>query len=87
MYDFCYNDIKNKYGKNSRLLFTDTGSLMYKIKTENVYEDFSKEKIMLNFSSYSSNSKYYDDLNKEFPFKRYMKQVMLLLKNLLNAKI
>ena len=34
----------NKYGNNSRLLFTDTDSLMYEIKVEDVYEDFSKDK-------------------------------------------
>ena len=34
----------NKYGNNSRLLFTDTDSLMYEIKTEDVYEDFSNDK-------------------------------------------
>ena len=36
MYQFHYDyikNIKNKYGNNSRLLFTDTGSLMYEIKT------------------------------------------------------
>ena len=69
MYNFYYDDIKNKYGKNSRLLFTDAGSLLYEFKTKNVYEDFSKNKVMLNFSSYSANSKYYDDSSKEFPFK------------------
>ena len=40
MYEFHYDYIKNKYGNNSRLLFTDTDSLMYEIKTEDVYEDF-----------------------------------------------
>ena len=69
MYNFYYDDIKTKYGKNSTLLFTDAGSLLYEIQTENIYEDFSKNKVMLNFSSYSANSKYYDDSNKEFPFK------------------
>ena len=44
MYEFHFDYIKNKYGNNSRLLFTDTDSLMYEIKTEGVYEDFSKDK-------------------------------------------
>ena len=40
MYEFQYNYIGNKYGNNSILLFTDTDSLMYEIKTEDVYKDF-----------------------------------------------
>ena len=36
MYEFHYDYIKNKYGNNSRLLFTDTDRLMYEIKTEDV---------------------------------------------------
>ena len=36
MYEFYYDYIKNKYGNNSRLLFTDTDRLMYEIKTEDV---------------------------------------------------
>ena len=63
MYEFHYDYIKNKYGNNSRLLFTDTDSLMYEIKTEDVYEDFSNKE-MFDFSNYSSKSKYYDNLNK-----------------------
>ena len=39
MYEFHYNCIKNKYGNNSKLSFTDTDSLMYKIKTKDFYED------------------------------------------------
>ena len=34
MHEFHYDYIRNKYGNNSRLLFTDTHSLMYEIKTE-----------------------------------------------------
>ena len=41
MYEFHYDYIKNKYDYDSRLLFTNTDSLMYEIKTEAVYEDFS----------------------------------------------
>ena len=45
-------------------LFTNTDNLIYKIKTEDVYEDFSKDKEMFDFSNYSYKSKYDDDLNK-----------------------
>ena len=33
MYEFHYDYFNNKYGNNSRLLFIDTGSLMYEIET------------------------------------------------------
>ena len=36
MYKFHYDYIENKYGNNSRLLFTDTDTFMHKIKTEEV---------------------------------------------------
>ena len=64
MYEFHYNYIKNKYGNNSRLLFTNTDILMYEIKTENVYEGFSNDKEMFNFSNYSTKSKCHDNSNK-----------------------
>ena len=41
MFEFPYDYIQNKYCKNSRLLFTDTDSLMYEIETEDDFEDFS----------------------------------------------
>ena len=42
----------------------DTDGLMYEIKTEDVYEDFSSNKEMLDFSNYSTNSRYHDDSSK-----------------------
>ena len=53
-----------KYGNNSTLLFTDTDSLVYEIKTEDVWEGFSNDKEMFDFSNYSIKSKYCDDSNK-----------------------
>ena len=58
MYEFLYNYIKNKYVNKSKLLFTGTDSLMYEIKIEDVYEDFSCNKEMFDFSNYSAKSKY-----------------------------
>ena len=64
MYKFHFDYIKNKYGNSWRLLFIDTNSLIYEIKTEDIYEDFSNDKEMFDFSSYSTKSKYYDHSNK-----------------------
>ena len=44
MYEFHYDYIKNKFGNDSRLLFTYTDRLMYEIKTEDIYEGFSSNK-------------------------------------------
>ena len=40
--------------------FSDTDSLVYEIKTENVYEDFYQDKNLFNFSDYPLNSKFFD---------------------------
>ena len=37
---------------------------MYEIKTEDVYEDFSNDKEMFDFSNYSTKSKYYGNYYK-----------------------
>ena len=34
------------------MLFIDTDSLVYEIKTEDVYEDFSEDKSLFDFSDY-----------------------------------
>ena len=43
MYDFHYNYVKKKYGKNASLLFTDTDSLCYEIKTQDFYNDIAND--------------------------------------------
>ena len=63
VYDFHYNFIKKNF--NAELLFTDTDSLTYRIKSENAYEDFFKWKYLFDFSDYSKDSKFFDDTNKK----------------------
>ena len=63
MYRFCYEYIKNKF--DAKLLFTDRDSLVYEIKTEDVYEDFYRDKNLFDFSNYSLNSKFFDPVNKK----------------------
>ena len=43
MYDFHYNFIKKNF--DTELLFTDTDSLTYEIKSENDFEEFLGGKI------------------------------------------
>ena len=52
MFESHYDYIKNKYNNKSKLLFTDTDNLMYKIKAEDVYENFSNDQDMFDFSNY-----------------------------------
>ena len=49
MYDFHYNFIKKNF--DAELLFTDTDSLTYEIKSENVYEEFFKWKALFDLVS------------------------------------
>ena len=83
-----YDYIKNKYGNKSRLLFTDTESLTYEIKTENAYDDFSENKETFDFTNYFATSKYYEDLKTLVVVKmkddKITDEAVLLLKNLLD---
>ena len=45
-YEFHYDYIKNKYDNESKLLLKDNDSLMYEIKTEDVYENFNSKNEM-----------------------------------------
>ena len=68
MYDFHYNTIKKEYGDRAKLLFTDTDSFIYHIKTYNLYEDFKQigERIdCWDNSDYPKDSPYYSDHNKK----------------------
>ena len=62
MCKFYYEHIQYKF--NARLLFTDTDSLVYEIKKVDIYGDFYQHKDLFDFSEYSSNSKFFDPVNK-----------------------
>ena len=65
MYDFHYNFIKEEYGDLVKLLFTDTDSLCYHIKTDDAYEDFYRSKGLFDNSDYEKSSKFFFDENKK----------------------
>ena len=52
MYDF----IKKHY--DAKLLFTDTDSLTYETKSEDVYEEFFKHRHLFDFSNYPKDSNF-----------------------------
>ena len=61
MYQFHYDYILKTF--NGKLLFTDTDSLVYEIKDNNVYGQCLQNKHFFDFSGYSKDSIYYDSLN------------------------
>ena len=63
IYDFHYNFIKKQF--DTELLFTDTVSLTYEIKSEDVHEEFLKYKHLFDFSNHPENSKFFDERNKK----------------------
>ena len=63
MYEFHYKYIKSKF--DAKLLFTDTYSLVYEIKTKDVYKDFYQDKNLFDFSYYPLDSKFVDPVNKK----------------------
>ena len=65
MYDFHYNYIRKKY-TDCQLLFTDTDSLFYHIKTEgDVYKDFWEDRSLFDNSDYPKSSKFFYGENKK----------------------
>ena len=50
---------------DNKLLYTDTDSITYEIKSKNVYEEFFKWKDLFDFSNYSKDSKFFNETNKK----------------------
>lgn len=64
IFKFHYLYISEKYGDRAKLLFTDTDSLCYEIKTEDVYRDLLEDKDYFDFSNYPQSHFLYSDQNK-----------------------
>jgi len=68
MYNFHYGYIKPKYGDKAKLLFTDTDSLTYHIKTDDMYSDLNENKSKwFDFSDYNKDDPLYFTDNKKIP--------------------
>ena len=64
MYDFHYNFTKKHF--DAELLFTDTDSLTYEIKSDDVYEELFKHKHLFDFGNLPKNSKFFNESNEKF---------------------
>jgi hypothetical protein len=53
MYQFHHEYMKQKYGANAKLLFTDTDSLCYEVKTPNIYQDILEDPELFDTSEYA----------------------------------
>ena len=66
MYNFHYNHMKKVYpGNQLKFLFTDTDSLAYEIKTNDVYSDMLEHSEKFDCSGYLDDHKCYSSLNKK----------------------
>ena len=82
MYDFHYNFIKKNF--NAELLFTDTESLTYEIKSENVYEELLSIKVCLILVSIQNIQSFLMRLIRKLLEKWKINLVELLKKNLVD---
>ena len=67
MFQFRYQ--KMKPNLNLELLYSDTDSFIYAIKTDDVYRDVEKIKADFDFSSYDENHFFFEDTNKKVGMK------------------
>ncbi|GBN48631.1 hypothetical protein AVEN_140029-1 [Araneus ventricosus] len=58
MYDFHYNVMKPRYKNNIKLLYMDTDSFIYDIKTDDFYEDMKSMIDYFDTSDYQENNPY-----------------------------
>ncbi len=67
MYKFHYSVMKEIYGDNIDLCFTDTDSLLYHIRTEDVYDDMKNNIKYFDTSNYPTDHFLFSDDRKKLP--------------------
>lgn len=67
MYKYHYNYIIPKYGKDIKLIMTDTDFCLYHVKTKDIYSDTEKDKHLFDFSNYDKNHFLFDKTNAKKP--------------------
>ena len=65
MYDFHYNDMKQKYASKAKLLFTDTDSLFYEVRTTDIYQDMLEDTNLFDTSEYRQDHPLYSTATKK----------------------
>ena len=65
MHDFRYNYMVSKYGSRSKLLFTDTDSLFYDVKTDDLNRDFLEDLEYFDTSEYPREHFLHGERNKK----------------------
>lgn len=68
LYQFHYDVMKNKYGNNAELCYTDTDSLLYLIYTDDFYHDMHDDLSKFDTSNFEINNPYHiPQLNAKIP--------------------
>ena len=65
MYYLHYDVFKNYYGNNLKLIYTDTDSFIYHIKTTDIFRDFQFFSDIMDFCDYPKDHPLYSEINKK----------------------
>ena len=66
-YGFHYNEMKPRYGQKILVTYKDTDSLLYRVETDDLYEDMKEFKHLIDLSHYPSDHPLFDPTNKKVP--------------------